>query len=181
MPTLLDITRGGTVRRTERSHRIIEEAESAVDLPDGPILVPLALWLAAHGELRDRADLGVWLAPDDEPEALAPALEGLNLIAVRFPVFTDGRGLSSASLLRARLGFTGTLRAVGDVLRDLLVPMRRCGFDSFALRDDVDVDTAVHTLETVAHYYQGDILDPRPLFRRVDRTAPDEKAPANAA
>ena len=59
--------------------------------------------------------------------------------------------------------------------------MRRCGFDSFALRDDVDVDAAVHTLETVAHYYQGDILDPRPLFRRVDRTAPDEKAPANAA
>ena len=181
MPTLLELTPDGVVRRREWLHTIVEVAETVADLPADPVLVPLALWLSAHHDLRDRPDLGVWLAPDDEPETLAPLLEDLDLIAVRFPTFTDGRGLSTAALLRARFGFTKTICAVGDVLRDQLEPMRRCGFNGFALRADVDVDSAMLGLETMAHYYQGDSVDPRPLFRRVVREATDETVPADAA
>ena len=181
MQTLLELGTGGAIRRSEHAHQIVEAVDSIADLPDGPVLVPLALWLEAHETLRARADLGVWLAPDDEPEALAPMLDGLDLIAVRFPAFTDGRGLSTAALLRSRFGFDGTLRAVGDVLRDQLAPMRRCGFDSFALREDVDADAAVLGLETMAYYYQGDTLDPRPLFRRIDRDADSDTRTADAA
>jgi uncharacterized protein (DUF934 family) len=64
------------------------------------------------------------------------------LIAVRFPKFGDGRGYSIARLLRERYGYRGELRAVGDVLRDQLLFMKRSGFDSFSLREDQDPDEA---------------------------------------
>jgi uncharacterized protein (DUF934 family) len=78
----------------------------------------------------------VWLGPDDDVAPLLPWLATLPLIAIRFPVFTDGRGYSLARLLRGRHGYAGELRAVGDVLRDQLYFLQRCGFDSFALRAD---------------------------------------------
>src|SRR6266705_4885867 len=66
---------------------------------DEHLLLPLPLWLA-HRDSRDRARTGVWLAPDDPLEALLPWLAELPLIAIHFPVFTDGRGYSLARLLR---------------------------------------------------------------------------------
>ena len=56
------------------------------------------------------------------------------VIAVDFPRFADGRGYSIGFNLRARLGFKGELRAIGDVLRDQLFYMRRVGFDAFEPR-----------------------------------------------
>lgn len=88
-------------------------------LPPGPLLLPLAAWLERRGEAGAAAP---WLAPDDEVEALLPHFAELPLIAVDFPSFRDGRGYSLAYLLRVRLGWSGELRAVGDVLRDQAQP-----------------------------------------------------------
>ncbi|MFN2332371.1 MAG: DUF934 domain-containing protein [Halomonas sp.] len=79
--------------------------------------------------------LGVWLTPDIGPEFLQPWLPQLDLVALEFPRFTDGRPYSHARLLRTRLGYRGELRAVGDVRRDQIDFMRRCGFDTFELAE----------------------------------------------
>lgn len=118
-------------------------------------IVPLDCWLRwrAEGHAAHPAT-GVWLQPDDPFEALLPDLDRLPLIAVHFPVFTDGRGYSVARLLRDRHGYRGELRAVGDVLRDQLYFLRRCGFDAFALRADQDPERALQALEDYSVSYQ---------------------------
>ncbi|MBU2038989.1 MAG: DUF934 domain-containing protein, partial [Gammaproteobacteria bacterium] len=82
------------------------------------------------------------------------------------PKFSDGRGYSTARLLRERHGFKGELRSVGDVLIDQLFFMNRCGFNSFALRDDQDLNDALAAFATFTVCYQNDVNDQRPLFRR---------------
>jgi len=119
------------------------EADLSVRLAaGGRFVLPLAAWLAHRASL-DPACAGVWLGPDDEPEAVLPWLADIPLIAIRFPVFTDGRGYSLARLLRSRHGYTGELRAVGDVLRDQLYFLQRCGFDAFQLRADQSPEEAL--------------------------------------
>lgn len=108
----------------------------------------------------------VWISPDDDFEPLVPRLLGLELIAVDFPVFRDGRGYSIATLLRTRYGWTGELRAIGDVLRDQLNFMRRCGFDAFAVRADKNIHDAIKSFSHYSVRYQGAVDDPEPLFRR---------------
>jgi uncharacterized protein (DUF934 family) len=71
------------------------------------------------------------LANTDDALLLGPKLEGVNLIVLNFPKFTDGRAYSQARLLRERLGYRGELRATGAVFLDQLPFMLRCGFDSF--------------------------------------------------
>lgn len=128
---------------------------------------PLADWLGG-----DRALPPVLVATDD-PLALDGKLDGVTLIGVDFAKFSDGRGLSIAALLRKRLGYAGELRAVGDVARDQLFQMARCGFDAFALRDGQDVDDALKAFSDYGDVYQ-DAADGRaPIFRR--------RAEANAA
>ena len=112
-----------------------EAAESAV-VPEGKIIVPLAVWLAQRDALAARADIGVWIGADERPETLKGELDKFAVVAVDFPKFTDGRGYSIAYNLRKRLGYTGELRAIGDVLRDQLFSMHRVGFDAYATRPD---------------------------------------------
>jgi uncharacterized protein (DUF934 family) len=81
----------------------------------------------------------VRLEPGDEARDLLAHLERIRLVEVNFPVFGDGRGYSSARILR-EAGYTGELRAVGEVLVDQIAFMRRCGFDAFA--PDVPLDPA---------------------------------------
>ncbi|CAI8806074.1 Oxidoreductase [Pseudomonas sp. IT-P44] len=134
--------------------------ELAAGLPSGPVIVPLACWLEEPGRQ------GVWLGPDDEVESLKPWFDQLPLIALDFPSFRDGRGYSQAYLLRTRLGWTGELRAVGDVLRDQLSHMRQCGFDSFAVREDKSAEDALKGLAGMSVLYGRSVIEPRPLFRR---------------
>ncbi|MEM8120240.1 DUF934 domain-containing protein, partial [Morganella morganii] len=91
--------------------------------------------------------LGVWLDADEEPESIAGDLDRFQVIAVNFPAFTDGRGFSSARLLRERYGYKGEIRAIGDVLRDQLFFMRRCGFDAYAIRADRSPEDALASLD----------------------------------
>ena len=119
------------------------EAQLAARLKaGGRFVLPLAAW-QAHRASLDPACAGVWLGPDDEPQSVLPWLADIPLIAIRFPVFTDGRGYSLARLLRSRHGYTGELRAVGDVLRDQLYFLQRCGFDAFQLRADQSPEEAL--------------------------------------
>lgn len=108
----------------------------------GRFILPLDFW-CAHRNTLDAARAGVWLGPDDELAPLLPWLATIPLIAIRFPVFTDGRGYSLARLLRGRHGYAGELRAVGDVLRDQLYFLQRCGFDAFQLRADQPAEEAL--------------------------------------
>lgn len=133
----------------------------------GDLIVPLNVWQARSEELRARGTgLGVWLDSTEEPETIAEDLGDLDLVAINFPVFRDGRGFSSARILRDRYGFRGELRAIGDVLRDQLFYMKRCGFDTFALREDQDPEAAVAAFRDFAHTYQAASDQPDPLFRR---------------
>lgn len=136
-------------------------------LAAGPLVVPLPFWQAHRESLAARRDpLGVWLEPHDEPASIAGDLAAFALIAVRFPKFTDGRGYSIAALLRTRYGYTAELRAIGDVGRDQLFYLKRCGFDSFALPAHRDPEAALAGLEDFRDRYQGSADQPLPLFRR---------------
>ena len=89
----------------------------------------------------------------DDVRRLGPHLERVRLGEVDFPKFRDGRGFSSARILR-EMGYTGEIKATGDVLVDLIYFMRRCGFDSFApdvALDPADVEAA---LNRYPHVYQ---------------------------
>lgn len=149
-------------------------------LPGGPVIVPLASWRAEGGVLRARGDVGVWLRGDDDPEALSDDIGSLPLIAVDFAQCTDGRGYSTARLLREKHGFTGELRAIGDVLRDQLYYLRQCGFNAFAVRADRSLEDALLGLRDFSDSYQATVANPLPLFRR---RAPQafEASPASVA
>lgn len=145
--------------------------ELARPLPDGPVAVPLPYWKENRVELlARRAPAGVWLGPDDEPRDLAADLASVQFVAIQFPKFTDGRGYSTAALLRTRYGYHGELRAFGDVGRDQLFYLRRCGFDAFSLAPHRDPEAALAGLQDFSIRYQGSVDDPVPLFRKRSAT-----------
>jgi uncharacterized protein (DUF934 family) len=149
----------------------LEEGQepTALQVPAGKVIVPLAVWLAQKATLADRADLGVWLDSHERPEALKDDVQRFSVIAVNFPKFTDGRGYSIAYNLRMRLGYKGELRAVGDVLRDQLFQMKRTGFDAYAPRPDRSIEDALKGLTVFSETYQASVDDRLPLFRRHAR------------
>jgi uncharacterized protein (DUF934 family) len=147
-----------------------ETAES-VAVPAGKVIVPLQVWLAQRDSLQSRSDIGVWIASDERPEVLKEDVAKLPLIAVDFPKFADGRGYSIAYNLRARLNYTGELRAIGDVLRDQLFYMQRVGFNSFATRPDRNIHDALKGLTDFSEFYQTSWDQKNPLFRRAHREA----------
>ena len=134
------------------AHALLAPGEDGFvpDLPFGDVIAPLRLWRLRREELIGRAGrCGVLLAADEPPEALAPDLARLDLVAVRFDKFSDGRGYSVARLLRERYRFRGELRAFGDVRRDLLSFLERAGFDAFELRDEDDAGAALSAFDEI--------------------------------
>ncbi|HEY0201234.1 MAG TPA: DUF934 domain-containing protein [Burkholderiaceae bacterium] len=106
----------------------------------------------------------VTLPNDADPLALT--LDGVTRIDLNFPGFNDGRAYSQAYLLRRRRGFTGDIRATGDVLIDQLVQMQRTGFSSAVLKEGVDAADAQRQFDRFAAYYQADAVQTAPLFKR---------------
>ena len=136
------------------------DSPEQVRLPVGPLLVPLAVWRARRRELVERQyehgwPLGIWLAGDEGPELIAADLDDFSVVAIAFSRFSDGRGYSTARLLRTRYGYTGELRAIGDVLRDQLFYLRRVGFNAYAVRSDKNIEAALAGLEDFGAVYQG--------------------------
>jgi uncharacterized protein (DUF934 family) len=149
----------------------LQENDKPGEIAVGPkSIVPLSVWQMQHAALSTRSDVGVWLASDERPEALKDDVAKLPVIAVDFPKFADGRGYSIAYNLRARLGYQGELRAIGDVLRDQLFYMQRVGFDAFATRPDRNIHDALKGLTDFSDVYQASWDQKSPLFRRAERT-----------
>ncbi len=125
-------------------------------VPDGaPALFACERWLRDREHVPARnAPLGVVLRSDQPPLLIADDLLRLALVALEFPKFTDGRPYSHARLLRQRLGYRGEVRAVGNVLRDQLLFMRRCGFDAFELPDGADVGAWRSAFGEISVFYQ---------------------------
>ncbi|WJR66775.1 DUF934 domain-containing protein [Neorhizobium sp. CSC1952] len=111
--------------------------------------------LIEKAEASNDVGLGVVIRPADDVRRLEPYLYRLEIVAVDFPAFNDGRAFSHASLLRERLAYKNELRAVGDVLIDQIPLMLRVGIDSFSVKNA----TALKRLEEgrlpgIAVHYQ---------------------------
>ena len=117
---------------------------------DEPVADP-GVTVGAFGEQTNAA--AVRLEPGDDARDLLPFLDRLQLVEVNFPTFGDGRGYSSARILR-EAGYTGELRAVGEVLVDQIAYMRRCGFDAFAPEHPLDPADAGAAWYRYAEVYQ---------------------------
>jgi uncharacterized protein (DUF934 family) len=122
---------------------------------DGLVLVSFTRWREARAALlARRGPVGVALANTDPVEALASDTARLDLIALHFPKFSDGRAYSQARLLRERHAFAGELRATGQVLRDQFVFMLRAGFDTFEVKKDSDAAAFAATAKRYSVFYQ---------------------------
>ena len=153
-----------------------EEQIAATVIPaTGKILVPLSLWIARRGELASRlaaGELAIWLDTHEVLADLVSAFDDINqlpVIAVHVERFADGRIFSIGNLLRTRHGYKNTLRAFGDVLRDQLFFLKRCGFDSYLIRADRSAEDALASLKDFSQPYQGAVDDKQPVWRRLSR------------
>lgn len=141
------------------NHTVQEQAEAMEPL------LRMADWLARADEVALGQHAAVLLEPEDDPLLLAGRLSGIDAIAIRFPRFSDGRGYSIARMVRTQLGWGGPLIAVGDVMRDQLQAMSRCGFDHFQLREDQDPRLALAAFTDFSDAYQR-FAATVPLFER---------------
>ena len=144
------------------------DTPETIALPAGDLIVPLAVWQVRKAEIISRHQrIGLLLQPNERVEDVAADLGHFAVVAINFPRFVDGRGYSTAALLRQRYRYQGELRAVGDILHDQLFFMRRVGFDSYALKDGKDVVYALDKgFTTFSEAYQAATDQPQPYFRR---------------
>jgi uncharacterized protein (DUF934 family) len=105
----------------------------------------------------------VRIEPGEDARALLPHLDRLALVEVNFPAFGDGRGYSAAAILR-EAGYAGELRAVGDVLVDQVLAMRRSGFDTFAPRAPIDRAVLDAALTRYPEVYQKISASEKPIW-----------------
>lgn len=136
---------------------------------DDPVVVPLTRLLEEPETFLGReGPFGALVAPSDDVRKLEPFLSRLASVSIQFPVFNDGRGYSQARLLRGQLGFRGELRAVGDIGRDHLAFLERCGFDVFVLRAGESPRAALAAFSEISLRFQtaGDAADTVASLRR---------------
>jgi uncharacterized protein (DUF934 family) len=140
----------------------------------GPLLVSLARWEKERELLRTRNDaIGVQLPNSAAVETISADLDRIELVTLHFPKFNDGRAFSQARQLRERHGFKGELRATGQVLRDQLLFMARCGFDAFEIAKGEPVEAWEAALAEFTVFYQptGDGRAVASGLRRVRQPA----------
>jgi len=148
----------------ENEWTLVTDVEAS--LPEGKIIVSGAYFLENRAALAERGDVAVALDAGADLADYADDLANLPLIAVDFPAFTDGRGYSLARLLKERYDYQGEIRAIGDVLIDQLHFMKRCGFDTYLLKDGLDGEKALNYFATFSDPYQLAYDEKEPLFRR---------------
>jgi uncharacterized protein (DUF934 family) len=161
MPKLIRLDAEGARLVDDRFTDVADD----VPAPRGDIILSLTRY-QAEGEalLAQGRDIGVRVTPDESIDDLAYDLPRLPLVVLVFAKFRDGRPYSSASLLRQRYGFTGEVRAVGDVLREQAVFMVRCGFDAFEPADGSTPEQWAQAAGRFRHVYQRAADDREPVF-----------------
>lgn len=142
-----------------------DQDPATVTIPVGAVIVPVTLWQARQDELSGREQLGIWLDCDESPKLIADNLDKLQVVAINFPAFADGRGFTYARELREQHGFKGEVRAIGSFMRDQMFYLQRCGFNAYALHN-ADLEQALASLEDFSDSYQAAIDQPQPLFKR---------------
>jgi len=164
MPTLI---RNGRIEPD--TWKLPDDTGAAGSPLEDDVVLQLADYLALRSTAQSpRGRTGVLLRATDDPRVLAPHLAELPLVAVLFDRFSDGRGYSIARLLREALDYRGEVRAVGDVLRDQIFYLARCGFDAFVLRADQDAASAIAALRDFGAAYQAAVDRHLPGLRRRD-------------
>ncbi|MDO8411827.1 MAG: DUF934 domain-containing protein [Phenylobacterium sp.] len=151
MPTLIKLDAGRFVLANDPFTAVADDE----GLPLGDVIISFTRF-QAEGErlLAEGRAVGVRLEPDEEVEALAYDLPRISVVAVAFPKFRDGRGFTSARLLRERLDYAGEVRAVGDVFREQAGFMVRCGFNAFEPSDGSTPDIWAQAVSRHRHVYQ---------------------------
>ena len=133
----------------------------------GPVVISLDRWKQADNGLAGYNDkLGIRLASDQSPDLISADLDRFDLIELDFPALGDGRALSYARLLRERYNYEGEIRAVGDIIKDHLFFMQRCGINSFELPDARDAEDALKALKSFGVAYQPAADDLSPAYRQ---------------
>ena len=157
-----------------KDKEIVEDAWTHIadgeDIPlDGPVIVSADRWLADRASLVHRnGPIGVRLRNDQSPEDLGKDLYRFGVIGLEFPAFKDGRAYTQARLLRKRYRF-GEIRAFGDVLRDQLLFMQRCGIDAFEIRKQGDAEAFRKAINEISVFYQPAADDRRPVSAQRNR------------
>jgi uncharacterized protein (DUF934 family) len=148
-----------------------EDGPAACIDPRPGLLLGVEQWHAFRAQWPEGMPVGVRLANDAEIKDLATDLPRLALVVLEFPKWVDGRAYSQARTLRSRYRYAGEVRATGDVLVDMVPLLQRTGFDAALLRADQSIDAAHRALAFFPGYYQGDAIDPLPLFAKPPGTA----------
>ncbi len=152
MPTLIRLSDG--VYSVAEDIFIDVADEDAIPIEGGVILSLTRFQAEGDALIGAGRPVGVRIQSDEAVEDLAYDLPRLALVALVFPKYRDGRAYSSATLLRQRLGFTGEVRAVGDVLREQAGFMVRCGIDAFAPADGATAEDWAAAAGRFRHVYQ---------------------------
>lgn len=150
-----------SLRRIISGQRIINDdcqhLDDEASLPNvGSFTISLTRWKDQHETMtKDKLDrLGVRIPNDVDVNEHATLLKHVSFIAVEFPKFGDGRAFSQARVLREQLGYTGEIRAIGDVLRDQIGHMARCGITAFEIRPDRSIEDALKAFHEMSVTYQ---------------------------
>ncbi|MEP6505826.1 MAG: DUF934 domain-containing protein [Betaproteobacteria bacterium] len=153
------------IDRSKDSWLLLPDSEIAGPGPHR--LLTLVQWVAVRDAWPTDVPVGVLLPNTADVEELADDLPRFALVALEFPKWVDGRAYSQAHVLRARLRYTGEIRATGEVLVDMMPLLQRTGFDAVVLREGERQGSAERALGFFpAGHYQGDVLQPQPLFAR---------------
>jgi len=147
-----------------------EDGPAACINPIPYLLLSVEQWHAFRAQWPPGMPVGVVLANDAEVKEIAADLPRLSLVALNFPKWVDGRAYSQAHTLRSRHRFEGEVRAIGEVLVDMALLLKRNGFDAAVLRADQSLDAAHRALTFFPGHYQGDVADPLPLFGKPPGT-----------
>lgn len=163
---MLRLIRNGTLEVNEWC--IFDNSSTHLPKDEANWMVSLATWKDNFQMLSKRKHpVGILVPPDAEPKDILSIINVSNMIhqpiafiAIDFPIYTDGRGFSLAQILRTQHGWTGELRAVGDVLVDTIHYLARCGFDSFLVKEGHDPELALKAFETFTVHYQKSYRQP---------------------
>ena len=149
----------------EDSWRIVDE--SVEHLPSGNVLLSIEQCQKFSEKFSEQdGHIGLWLDGNADIDNIIDFVQQMSLVAVKFPKFADGRGFSTARLLRERYNYQGELRAIGEFIRDQLYLLQRCGFNAFQFANDQDLIEAGKSLNDFSEAYQVSADQKQPLFRR---------------